>query len=110
MCCLFGIIDYRHSLSERQKRRMLSALAAAAEIRGTDATGIAYNTSCTLRIDKQFIPGHWMRFRGSTQGRPFVLTHNGVLYNDGYLRRSRSLPRTKIETDSYIAVQLIERK
>lgn len=140
MCCLFGIIDYQHSLTERQKRRMLSALAAAAEVRGTDATGIAYNTSGTLRIYKRPIPGRWMRFRvpedvrvvmghtrmatqgnakknynnhpfrGSTQGKPFALAHNGVLYNDGYLRRSRSLPRTKIETDSYVAVQLVEQK
>ncbi|UQT46789.1 hypothetical protein M5E87_16235 [Flavonifractor plautii] len=38
------------------------------------------------------------------------MAHNGVLHNDGYLRRSLSLPKTKIETDSYIAVQLIEQK
>ena len=36
------------------------------------------------------------------------MAHNGVLYNDQLLRCSLNLPPTKIETDSYIAVQLIE--
>ncbi|MGN8890400.1 hypothetical protein [Dysosmobacter sp. HCP28S3_G4] len=40
----------------------------------------------------------------------FVLAHNGILYNDRLLRCSNGLPKTKIETDSYIAVQLIEQK
>ena len=43
MCCLFGILDYGHTLSQRQREQMLSILAAACEARGTDATGIAYN-------------------------------------------------------------------
>ena len=34
--------------------------------------------------------------------------HN--LFNDKELRKSMHLPKTKIETDSYIAVQLIEKK
>lgn len=33
-----------------------------------------------------------------------------MLYNDRKLRRSLNLPPTKIETDSYIAVQLIEQQ
>ena len=40
----------------------------------------------------------------------FALAHNGVLYNDRDLRRKLSLPQTPIETDSYIAVQLIEQQ
>lgn len=39
MCCLFGILDYGHTLSQRQREQMLSILAAACEARGTDATG-----------------------------------------------------------------------
>ena len=38
------------------------------------------------------------------------MAHNGVLDNDFSLRKSLHLPRTRIETDSYIAVQLIEQK
>ena len=140
MCCLFGLIDYRHSLTAKQKNRLVSALAVAAEDRGTDATGIAYNANGKLRIYKRPWPAHCMRFsipedaavimghtRMTTQGSErknrnnhpfpgragatsFALAHNGMLYNDKYLRRSLHLPRTKIATDSYIGVQLIERK
>ena len=49
-------------------------------------------------------------FLGNAGGRRFALAHNGVLYNDQLLRRSLRLPSTKIETDSYIAVQLLERQ
>lgn len=49
-------------------------------------------------------------FRGSIEGRQFALAHNGVLYNDYQLRRLLHLPASKIETDSYIAVQLLEQK
>lgn len=53
-------------------------------------------------------------FQGKTHdGRDnttsFALAHNGVLYNDKTLRRELKLPATKIETDSYVAVQLLER-
>ena len=140
MCCLFGLIDYRHSLTAKQKNRLVFALAVAAEARGTDATGIAYNSNGKLRIYKRPWPAHYMRFsipedvavimghtRMTTQGSEiknknnhpfpgragttsFALAHNGMLCNDKYLRSSLSLPRTKIETDSYIGVQLIEQK
>ncbi len=140
MCCLFGLVDYQHSLSASDKNRLLSVLAAACEARGTDATGIAYNSHSGLHVFKRPVPAHALRFRmpgdawvvmghtrmttqgsakrnrnnhpflGSTRDGPFALAHNGVLYNDAVLRKSRSLPWTKIETDSYVAVQLIERK
>ena len=44
MCCLFGVYDYKGGLTSAQKRRLISALATASEVRGTDATGIAYNS------------------------------------------------------------------
>ena len=139
MCCLFGIYDYRGSLTASQKRRLLSALATASEARGIDATGIAYNSSGRLAIYKRPWPAHLMRFRlpedtrcimghtrMTTQGDekhnfnnhpfpgmadiPFALAHNGVLYNDKELRREKKLPATKIETDSYVAVQLLEQQ
>ena len=40
----------------------------------------------------------------------FALAHNGVLWNDDELKVKYRLPKTKIETDSYVAVQLIEHK
>lgn len=44
MCCLFGILDYKNSLSARQKHQILSVLSIACEVRGTDASGIAYRS------------------------------------------------------------------
>ena len=41
---------------------------------------------------------------------PFALAHNGIIYNDKELRQERKLPETNIETDSYIAVQLLEQQ
>lgn len=63
MCCLFGIVDHRRSLTVKQKNRLLSALAVAAEARGTDATGIAYNSGGKLRIYKRPWLARRMHFR-----------------------------------------------
>ena len=140
MCCLFGLIDTRLRFTGKEKSKMLHALATVSEVRGTDATGIAYHTGEQLCIYKRPIPGHKLKFymrddtrvgmghtRMTTQGKasknrnnhpfhgiirnkPFALAHNGVLYNDLDLRRKLGLPKTRIETDSYIGVQLIEQK
>ena len=139
MCCLFGIYAYRGSLTAVQKRRLISSLATASEARGTDATGIAYNCDGHLAVYKRPWPAHLMRFRlpenvrcvmghtrmttqgdekqncnnhpfVGTSGMPFALAHNGIIYNDKELRQERKLPDTNIETDSYIAVQLLEQQ
>lgn len=140
MCCLFGLLDYGHTLTEKQTNRIISTLAKECEARGTDATGIAYNSGGKLCVYKRPFPAHKMRFRipgdtrlimghtrmttqgsekknynnhpfsGNVGGQTFALAHNGVLYNDQALRREQKLPKTKIQTDSYIALQLIEQK
>ncbi len=46
-------------------------------------------------------------FKGTCKSFNFALCHNGVLSNDKSLRKELRLPKTKIETDSYIAVQLL---
>ena len=140
MCCLFGLIDYRRSLTASQKTQVIRILATVAEERGTDAAGIAYNDAGRLHIFKCPGPAHRARFhvpdgasvvmghtRMTTQGsaqknrnnhpfvgkagqKPFALAHNGVLWNDDALRKRFCLPAPKVETDSYVAVQLIERQ
>ena len=139
MCCLFGIYAYRGSLTAVQKRRLISSLATASEARGTDATGVAYNSDGHLAVYKRPWPAHLMRFRlpenvgcvmghtrmttqgdekkncnnhpfVGTSGMPFALAHNGIIYNDKELRQERKFPDTNIETDSYIAVQLLEQQ
>lgn len=49
-------------------------------------------------------------FFGSAGNTNFALAHNGILYNDKLLRRTENLPDTPIQTDSYVAVQLIEKE
>ena len=140
MCCLFGIIDYKQSLSAKQLNKMVSVLSKACEARGTDATGISYNYNNKLCIFKRPLAAHRIKYRipegvhyvmghtrmttqgnerfnynnhpflGKTDNTDFALAHNGVLYNDYHLQLAEHLPETKIETDSYVAVQLIEKK
>ncbi len=127
MCCLFGFYDYGHSLSAKQKSRLVSALAVAAEARGTDATGIAYLTNSHLSIYKRPLPAHRLRLRipkvedvvmghtrMTTQGSEsrnynnhpfygqlgstgFALAHNGVLRNDHSLQAQKSCPFPKLK-------------
>ena len=140
MCCLFGMIDTQRRFTGREKTLMMHALATAAGERGTDTAGIAYNTPSGLVVRKSPVPGHKLRFRlrsdtitamgharmttqgdekqnrnnhpflGCAGGETFALAHNGVIHNDKELRREFNLPQTNIETDSYAAVQLIEKK
>lgn len=140
MCCLFGFVDYAGSLSVKQRNRLIRELSIAAEVRGTDATGIAYNTSRGLQIYKRPLAAHRLHLRipaeahvvmghtrmttqgsakknynnhpffGCVKGKSFALAHNGIVWNDLELRRTKHLPRTKVQTDSFIAVQLIEQQ
>ncbi len=140
MCCLFGLIDYTDTFSSREKNKIISILSRECEARGTDATGIAFNNYGNLRIFKRPVAAHrmWYRipndskvimghtrmttqgsekfnfnnhpFKGYTDKMQFALAHNGVLRNDITLRKSEKLPSTYIQTDSYVAVQLIEKE
>lgn len=138
MCSVFGLIDHQNRLSTHDKNRILNTLARECEVRGTDATGIAYHYGGRLRIFKRPLPAHKLRLRvppgvsvilghtrmttqgdaernqnnhpfaGSIAGKTFALAHNGILWNDKLLRQQEKLPQTSVETDSYVAVQLLE--
>ena len=137
MCALFGFLDYGKRVPWKIMQNLVQALANASEVRGHHAAGIAYNRDVSLSIFKRPKPAHKLHFhvpenttavmghtRLTTQGdqklnynnhpfrgqagTEFALAHNGVLYNDELLRSQLQLPDTQIETDSYIAVQLIE--
>lgn len=139
MCALFGWLDYKHIVPYKVLKKLTQALANAAEERGTDAAGISYIKDGRVTIYKRPKPAHKIRFnapdgtktimghtRLTTQGnqkfnqnnhpfpghadRDFAFAHNGVLYNDEALRKEKHLPITHIETDSYVAVQLIEQQ
>ena len=138
MCSLFGWLDYQGIVPYRIKKKLTQALANAAEERGTDAAGISYINNGKVVIYKRPKPAHKLHFnlpegtsavmghtRMTTQGdekhnynnhpfpgfagdTAFAFAHNGVLWNDKELRKEKALPDTHIETDSYVAVQLLQ--
>ena len=69
MCCLFGFIDYVGALSVRQKNYLIRELSIASEARGTDATGIAYNTSRGLQVYKRPLAAHRLHLRIPAEAR-----------------------------------------
>ena len=137
MCALYGYFDYGKRVPWKTLQKLVQALANASEVRGTHASGIAYNYNDALRIFKRPKPAHKLHFRipngttavmGHTRfttqgdqkcnwnnhpfrghaGTDFALAHNGVIWNDDILRQQLHLPDTAIETDSFVAVQVIE--
>ena len=138
MCSLFGMIDFNKKLNVFERHNIIRTLSKECEVRGTDATGISYVCHDGLHVYKKavkaskfnfFLPyesrvviGHTRMttkgkesnnynnhpFFGSTSKGRFALAHNGVIYNDKIIRAELKLPETFIETDSYIAVQLLE--
>ena len=140
MCCLFGFVDYTGALSVNQKNRLIRKLSIAAEARGTDATGIAYNSSRGLQIYKRPLAAHRLHlkipaeahvvmghtrmttqgsakknynnhpFFGRVKGKAFALAHNGIVWNDLEMRRTKHLPRTKVQTAMFPSNSLSSKK
>lgn len=135
MCAIFGFLNYEKKIKSKTLKKLVKNLSIACEIRGTDATGISYVKDGKIKVFKKPKPAHQLNLyfpkdtitlightRYTTQGsekfnqnnHPFVsangfsLAHNGVIYNDKELRYQYNLPQTNIETDSYIAVQLLD--
>lgn len=139
MCAIFGLIDYGRVFNSKQRERILRVLSIECEERGIDATGYAFNENNRLMIVKKPVPAHEMKLRlrdesnvilghtrMATQGNAannfnnhpffgkagetkFALAHNGILHNDILLRKELGIPISKIKTDSYIAVQILEK-
>lgn len=139
MCCLFGFLNYSNK-PIKDLSKLTNSLARQATARGTDATGIAYCDQNKLVVHKEPKRAFDMTFKHSdsvtavmghtrhaTQGKEtlnynnhpftgkcknvnFALAHNGILANDDELKKLFNLPETKIETDSYVAVQLLKYK
>lgn len=138
MCGLYGFFNYGGAI--KCLSTLTNCLAEQAAVRGTDAAGIAYNNKGRVVIHKEpkasylinfkhpddtvCVTGHTRHatqgnkkhnynnhpFGGSCKNLRFALCHNGVLTNDTALREDYHLPKTKIATDSYVAVQLLERQ
>lgn len=138
MCAIFGFMDYKGLIGNTSLKKLIKVLSIEAECRGTDATGISYVKDSEMVTFKKARPAHKVKLyfpadtkcvightRMTTQGSEkhnynnhpfegkcgrenFSLAHNGVLYNDRELKAKYKLPATEIETDSYVAVQLLE--
>ena len=134
MCGLFGFSRYGEPIKNLSV--ITNSLAEQSAVRGTDATGIAFNEE-KMKIVKEGKSAYEMDFKhhdstlalightrhstkgtekknqnnhpfpGKVSGLQFALAHNGVLSNDDILRKTLNLPKTKIETDSYVAAQLL---
>ena len=139
MCCLFGYFNYSGQ-AIKDINTLTNSLAEQATVRGTDATGIAYNERGRIVIHKEpkaaymitlkhpenavCVTGHTRHatqgdkkhnynnhpFGGSCGNLRFALCHNGIITNDTKIKHTYRLPKTKIETDSHVAVQLLEKK
>lgn len=139
MCAILGLIDYENIFTPRQREQILRVLSKECEVRGTDATGFAFNSRNELKIFKRPVAAHKIHlhlpedsniilghtrmatqgdksknfnnhpFFGNAGGERFALAHNGVIYNDEKLRKELEIPPSNIETDSYIAVQILEK-
>ena len=139
MCGIFGFTAYGEplkdvnnlvsSLARQSAVRGTDATGVAYMNRGKleikKAAKSAYEFNINLSRQVKAVIGHT---RHATQGSEklninnhpflgrlknnlyFALAHNGVLSNDKSLRKSLSLPKTKVETDSFVAVQLLEQK
>ncbi len=138
MCAIFGFLDYMGKVDIKVLKKLIKALSVEAEVRGTDATGISYvrdgkivtfkKGKAAHKVNLYFptgtrtVIGHTRMttqgdakhnynnhpFEGQCGNTNFALAHNGIIYNDSELQKD--LPKTKIETDSYVAVQLLEQQ
>ena len=86
MCCLFGLIDMELRFTGKEKSKLLHALASASEARGTDATGVAYDSGRNLHIYKKPISGHKLNFYIRDNSR-FAMGHTRMT-TQGSARRN----------------------
>ena len=137
MCGLYGFVNYSND-KIKNLSDLTNSLAEQSAVRGTDATGIAFTSSGGINIIKDSKSAYRMNFkhsddivalightRHSTQGSEkknynnhpfsgkcnntrFALAHNGVLTNEKELKQKYKLPKTRIETDSFVAALLVE--
>lgn len=138
MCGLFGFVYYGKK-GLKGAGKLLEELAWEASVRGIDATGYAYRHKGRIQIDKAPKSAYEMKYllpknvrtvmghtRATTQGsakhnynnhpfkgkhgkKEFAFAHNGVLDNEFEIRDKYDIAPNKIQTDSYVACQLMEK-
>ena len=86
MCSLFGLIDFKECLSTHTKNKILNTLARECQVRGTDATGIAYSFNDRLRIYKRPLPARKMKIHiphgvNAVMGHTRMTTQGNAQFN-----------------------------
>ena len=74
MCAVFGLLDFEGNLTPSEKLAIWRALSTAAEVRGTDATGVAYVLNNSIQIQKAPRPAHRMKWCISPDAR-YLMGH-----------------------------------
>ncbi len=136
MCGIYGVLSYKDGLTDINS--LVEELGFQSEERGMDATGVAYVTNGKIRVHKQAVCAHKFKphvpvnadavightrhstqgdkswnynnhpWRGNVKNGQFALAHNGIITNDAELQSEYGF-KSKIQTDSFVAVQLLER-
>lgn len=70
MCAIFGLLDFQDKFTPAQRRVLFRELANAAQMRGTDASGVAYVQNGTIQIRKA--PGPPAKCAGGSPRRPGI--------------------------------------
>ena len=135
MCGIYGVLSYKDKLKDINS--LVYELGVQSMERGTDATGIAYVQSGTIKINKRAVSalsfkpnmpkftkaaiGHTRHatqgdksknynnhpWRETVRNCQFALAHNGIIWNDDELQRKYHF-KSKVQTDSFVAVQLLK--
>ena len=138
MCGLFGFTTYGNN--GKNYTELLQALATFSTERGHHASGISYILDNKLITYKKAVSGNKLKplhldgvqaitghTRHATQGdyklnynnHPFsgtidnvdiAIAHNGIIYNDAELQCKHKLTKSRITTDSYVYLQLLEKQ
>ena len=62
MCALYGFINYGKILNKKELKKLVRNLSISSELRGTDASGVAYVRNGKVVIYKKPQPSHEVNF------------------------------------------------
>ena len=101
MCAVFGFLDHKGKISNAVLKRLIHYLSIAAEVRGTDATGIAYVRDGSMVTYKKPKPAHKVKLF-FPRGTRSVIGQRGVRPRPQRraVQRQRASPGTASPTDT----------
>ena len=91
MCAIFGLLDYGGRLTPKERLDIVRALGKAAEVRGADASGIAYVQNGAIHIQKAPRPAHRMRWRIGPQAR-YIMGHTRMTTQGSEMKNYNNHP------------------